>query len=99
MKTLYNIVAISALSLSMAGSALAQTTPSVSSIPVTWTGVVKDNFFDTGKLRNEPGNLNDNRSALSAHQQARVRAECHRMRSNLATNDEKARLCAEVNEM
>ena len=73
------ILAISALTLAMAGGALAQTTSStVVVVPETWNGPVADAFFvDTtaGTLRPE-AEIRTNFAALTAEQQAAVRLDC-----------------------
>lgn len=93
MKTLQHIVVISALSLVMAGSALAQTTAAISNMPESWKEVVQDKFFETGKLRNE-GDLKSAWASMTAEQQAMVRSDCQKMGPDLAKGSEMEKACA-----
>jgi len=73
------ILAISALTLAMAGGALAQTTSSTTVVmPESWNGPIGDAFFvDTtaGTLRPE-AEVRTNFAALTAEQQAAIRLDC-----------------------
>ena len=82
------ILAISALTLAMAGAAHAQTTGSTtppdnqnldsaqeSVNPETWNGPIADAFFIDGRVRPE-AEIRTNWAMLTAEQQATVRLDC-----------------------
>ena len=93
MNTLYRTAAVSALSFVMAGSALAQTTSSISNLPESWKEVIQDKFFETGKLRND-GDLKSAWASMTAEQQAMVRSDCQKMKADLAKGSEMEKACA-----